>query len=188
MAVKVARRRFTVDEYYQMACAGILKEDDRVELIEGDIIEMASIGTKHAACIRRLLYIFHSKLSDNVLVDAQNPLRIDKYSEPQPDLMLLKPRDDYYSTFHPRPEDVLLLIEVADTSVTYDREVKVKLYAQAGINEVWLVDLQTQQVIAYRQPSPSGYSEVKEYRCGDNIVPLAFQGLNIPVEDILPGY
>ncbi|MBE3573075.1 MAG: Uma2 family endonuclease [Moorella humiferrea] len=186
-AVEVARRRFTVDEYYQMARAGILGEDDRVELIEGEIIEMVPIGVKHAACVRRLLHIFSSRIGGKALVDTQNPLRIDKHSEPQPDLMLLKRRDDYYGAFHPRPEDVLLLIEVADTSVAYDREVKVKLYARAGINEVWLVDLQTQQVIAYRQPSSTGYKELKEYGLDDSIAPQTFPGMNISVRDILPG-
>ncbi|OIQ12533.1 Uma2 family endonuclease [Neomoorella thermoacetica] len=186
-AVEVARRRFTVDEYYQMAQAGILGEDDRVELIEGEIIEMVPIGTRHAACIRRLLHIFSTKIGDNALVDTQNPLRLGQNSEPQPDLMLLKPRDDYYATFHPRPEDVLLLVEVADTSVAFDREVKVNLYARGGVNEVWLVNLQAQQVTAYHLPSPSGYREVKEYGRGDHIAPLVFPGLNIPVQDILPG-
>lgn len=186
-AVEVARRRFTVDEYYQMARTGILGEDDRVELIEGEIIEMVPIGTRHAACVRRLDRIFSSKIGDQVLVDTQNPLRLGQNSEPQPDLMLLKPRDDYYASFHPRAEDVLLLVEVADTSVPYDREVKVNLYAKSGVNEVWLVNLQAQQVITCRLPSPSGYTEVKEYGRSDHISPLAFPGLNIPVQDILPG-
>ncbi|BCV20804.1 Uma2 family endonuclease [Moorella sp. Hama-1] len=186
-AVEVARRRFTVDEYYQMARAGILGEDDRVELIEGEIIEMVPIGTRHAACIRRLLHIFSTKIGDNALVDTQNPLRLGQKSEPQPDLMLLKLRDDYYATSHPRPEDVLLLVEVADTSVAYDREVKINLYARGKIGEVWLVNLQTHQVTAYRLPSPSGYIEAKEYERDDHIAPLAFPGLNIPVRDILPG-
>ncbi|WP_258359857.1 Uma2 family endonuclease [Moorella sulfitireducens] len=185
-AIMVARRRFTVDEYYQMARAGILGEDERVELIEGEIIEMVPIGVKHAACVRRLDRIFNSLVGNRALIDTQNPLRIDKYSEPQPDLTLLKPRNDYYGAFHPRPDDVLLLVEVADTSLAYDREAKVPLYARAGVNEVWLVDLQAHQVTAYRQPSPSGYSEIKEYRRGDYIAPLAFPQLNIPVQDIVP--
>lgn len=187
MAVKVARRRFTVDEYYKMAHAGILKEDDRVELIEGDIIEMAPIGAKHAACIRRLLHIFNSKICGKALVDAQNPLRIDKYSEPQPDLMLLKPREDFYATFHPRPEDVFLLVEVADTSVVYDREIKINLYARAEINEVWLIDLQARKITVYRQPSLNGYKEIKEYGRNNSIAPVAFPGMNISVREILPG-
>ncbi|MDK2816007.1 MAG: hypothetical protein PWR22_636 [Moorella sp. (in: firmicutes)] len=186
-AVEVPRRRFTVDEFYQMARAGILGEDDRVELIEGEIIEMVPIGTRHAACVRRLLHIFSTKIGDNALVDTNNPLRLDQHSEPQPDLMLLKARDDYYASFHPRPEDVLLLVEVSDTSMAYDREVKANLYAKGGVKEVWLVNLQAQQVTAYRLPSPSGYREVKEYGRGDHISPLAFPGLNIPVQDILPG-
>ncbi|QGP92833.1 Putative restriction endonuclease [Neomoorella glycerini] len=186
-AVEVARRRFTVEEFYQMARAGILGENDRVELIDGEIIEMVPIGTRHAACVRRMDRIFSTKIGNNALVDTQNPLRLDQNSEPQPDLMLLKPRDDYYASFHPRPEDVLLLVEVADTSVAYDREVKVNLYAKGGVNEVWLVNLQAQQVTAYRLPSPSGYREIKEYGRGDHISLLAFPGLNIPVQDIIPG-
>ncbi|WP_338834420.1 hypothetical protein MHLNE_07520 [Moorella humiferrea] len=186
-AVEVTRRRFTVDEYYQMAYVGILREDDRVELIEGEIIEMVPIGVKHAACVRRLDRIFNNLVGDKALVDTQNPLRIDEYSEPQPDLMLLKPREDYYGTFHPRPEDVLLLIEVVDSSVTYDREVKINLYARAGINEVWLIDLQAQQITVYRQPSSNSYKEIKEYGRDDSIAPVAFPGMNISVRDILPG-
>src|SRR5262245_37141744 len=117
MAVQVSRRLFTVDEYYQMAQAGILHEDDRVELIEGEIIETAAIGSRHAACVDRLNQLFSGRVAGRAIVRVQNPIRLSQRSEPQPDLALLRPRADFYATGHPGPQDVLLVVEVADTSV-----------------------------------------------------------------------
>ena len=124
-----------------MVDAGILAEDDRVELLEGDIVEMAPIGSRHAACVNRLNQLLSTRIAGPFIVAVQNPIRLGEFSEPQPDLAILRPRPDFYSESHPGPEDILLLVEVSDTSAEYDREVKVPAYGTAAIPEVWLVDL-----------------------------------------------
>jgi len=124
MAAPLVRHRFTVEEYHRMGQAGILSEDDRVELIEGEIVEMAPVGSRHAACVKRLNALLSRRAGGRALVSVQDPIRLGEHSEPQPDLALLKPREDFYAAAHPGPEDVLLVIEVAETSLEYDREVK----------------------------------------------------------------
>lgn len=185
MTVQFSRRLFTVSEYHRMAEAGILGEDDRVELIEGEIVEMSPIGSRHAACVRRLNSLFGSRVGERAIVDVQNPVRLGEHSEPQPDLVLLRFRPDLYAAAHPGPEDVLLLVEVVETSGVYDRGVKVPLYAKAGIREVWLADLAEDRVEVYRQPSPQGYRLVQYLRRGDRLVPQALPGLDVAVEEVL---
>jgi Uma2 family endonuclease len=141
MAVEVLRRTFTVEDYHRMAQAGILTEDDRVELLEGEIVEMTPIGPRHAACVNRLSQLFSDRLQGRALVSVQNPIHLSELSEPQPDLALLRPRPDFYAEAHPRPSDSLVVLEIAETSAEVDREKKVPLYGQAGISETWLVDL-----------------------------------------------
>jgi Uma2 family endonuclease len=185
MTVQVLRRRFTVDEYYLMAKVGILHEDDRVELIEGEIVEMSPIGSRHAASVMRLTQYLSEKTGRHALVDVQNPVRLGEHSEPQPDVCLLKPRMDFYAGAHPGPADVLLLIEVADTSADYDRQVKIPLYARAGIGEVWLVDLTQNQVEVYRQPGPRGYRQILMPTAEDRLAPQALPDLALSPRDIL---
>lgn len=172
MAVQLLKRLFTVAEYHRMAEAGILSEDDRVELIEGEIVEMAPIGSRHAGHVNRLNRLFSQWAGDQAIVSVQNPVRLGEHSEPQPDLALLKPRSDFYAQSHPGPEDVLLVVEVAETSADYDREVKVPLYARFGVPEVWLVDLAGEGIEVYRQPSPQGYQEARTVRRGEAVAPL----------------
>jgi len=174
-----------VEEYHRMLRAGILTEDDRVELIEGEIVEMAPIGSRHAGCVKRLVRRFSQAIGEQALLSVQDPLRLGERSEPQPDLALLRPRDDFYASSHPGPEDVLLIVEVAETSAEYDREVKLPLYARHGIPEVWLVDLEKEAVEVYRGPSPRGYSEARTLRRGSSLSPTPFPELNLPVADIL---
>ena len=131
---RVTRRRFTVHEYHRMAEAGILHEDDRVELIEGELIEMAAIGTRHFTCVNGLNRFLVRSVGDEAIVSVQNPVRLDEYGEPQPDLAVIRPRD--YRESLPMPEDVLLLIEVSDTTLAYDRGVKLPMYARKGMREV----------------------------------------------------
>jgi hypothetical protein len=119
MGADVKKRRFTVDEYHQMAQAGVLSEDDRVELIVGEVVEMAPIGSYHAACVKRVNRLLSSRLGDQAILSIQDPIRLDNQSEPQPDVALLSPRTDYYASTHPGPEDVLLLIEVGQGAVGY---------------------------------------------------------------------
>lgn len=153
----LTKRRFTVSEYHQMAQAGILTEDDRVELLDGEIIKMAPISSRHTACVRRLEHIFGRRFRDTALISTQNPVHLSDYTEPQPDVTLLHPQADSYASGHPTPEDILLLVEVAESSAAVDRQVKVPLYAQSGVLEVWLVDLNQETITVYRDPSPDGY-------------------------------
>lgn len=137
----ITRRRFTVDEYHRMAEAGILGEDDRVELLDGEIVEMTPIGPRHAGGVNRLTRLFTTRLGARAIVTVQNPVVLGVRWEPQPDLAILRPRPDFYSTAHARPEDILLIVEVAETSGEADRRVKVPGYAAAGVPETWRVDL-----------------------------------------------
>jgi Uma2 family endonuclease len=185
MTVQLLRRRFTAKEYGRMVEAGILQEDDRVELLEGEIVEMAPIGSRHAACVDRLNRLFSDGLRGRTIVRVQSPIWLGDYSEPQPDLALLRPRSDFYSTSHPGAGDTLLVVEVADTSADYDRQVKLALYAQAGILEAWLVDLASGSVELHRAPGPAGYREVQRAGVGHTIAPLAFPELALQVSGIV---
>src|SRR5207247_3212709 len=149
MGMPLAHRRFTVDEYYRMAETGILAEDDRVELLDGEIVEMSPIGPRHAATVTRLDHLFNRLVGDRAIVRAQNPVRLDGYSEPEPDIALVTPRADFYRAEHPTPRDILLIVEVADTSLRYDRHTKLPGYARAGVPEAWLVDLTADRVERY---------------------------------------
>lgn len=185
MALSQPRRRFTVAEYERMGRAGILGEDDRVELIDGEVLQMAPIGSPHALCVNRVTRAFAGVVGDAVLLSIQNPIRLDGYSEPQPDVALLRAHPDLYAHGHPTPEDVLLLVEVADTSAAWERRVKVPLYARAGIQELWLVDLRRGTITVYRDPGPAGYSITRTLRRGETVAPLAFPDRPIPVSAIL---
>jgi Uma2 family endonuclease len=181
----VPRWRFTVDEYYRMAKAGILGEDDRVELIDGELIKMSPIGSRHAAAVSRCNYLFQRAFGDRAIVNVQNPVRLDPYSEPQPDVALLRPQPDFYARAHPGARDVLLIIEVVDTSARYDRLVKLPAYARFGIPEVWLLHLPRGWLEVHRDPSPDGYRQVRRYRRGERVSPLAFPDVAISVDDLL---
>jgi Uma2 family endonuclease len=179
------RHRFTVDEYYAMAEAGILNEDDRVELIEGEIIEMSPINAPHAGHVKRLIRLFTKRLGDKMLLDVQNPVRLGDYSEPQPDIALLKPRADDYTKSHPKPADVKLLVEVSDSTVDYDRDVKAPLYARAKISEMWLANLPEKRLEVFRDPSPKGYKTRQLLEHTDTISPLAFPEVTFRVSEIV---
>ena len=162
MAVEVAttRRRFTRAEYYRMAEAGILGEDDRVELIEGEIVQMSPIGRLHKAFVGDLSQLLAVRFADRAVVWTQNPIILTDDTEPQPDVSVLRRRAPSYRERDAYAEDVLLLIEVADTSLTYDRTTKLRLYAEAGIPEYWIGDCATEAVEIYRTPSRDGYRDV----------------------------
>jgi len=181
----LSRHRFDVDEYHAMVRAGILMEGDRIELIDGELVEMHTIGSRHLACVIRLNHLLVPPLAGRARVSIQGSMRLDRYSEPEPDVLVLRPRADDYASAHPGPADVLLAIEVADTSLAYDRTVKLPLYARAGIAEVWIVDLEARAVEVHREPSADGYRRFELVREG-RIVPAAFPDLELELADILP--
>lgn len=157
------RYHLTVDDYHKMGEVGIIPPHLRVELIEGDIINMAPIGSRHSGTVAYLIRIISAQLNTNALLNAQNPLVLGGYSEPQPDLVVLKARDDFYRKTHPTAEDVLLLIEISDTSLAYDHTVKIPLYAKNDIKELWLVNLEEKRLEIYRTPNTKKglYQEIK---------------------------
>lgn len=185
MAIQLEKRHFTVDEYHRMGEAGILGEDDRVELLEGEIVEMSPIGIRHIACVNRLTMLLTGRLGNSVIVSVQNPVVISDISAPQPDVTVLRPREDFYGSSYITPADVLLLVEVADSSIGYDRAYKIPLYAKAGIIEVWLADLQAGTVTAYNQPAPDGYEAITQAQDDQALVSQNIPNLSINVSDIL---
>lgn len=186
MAVPIRKRLLTNEEYHQMVEAGILSERERVELIHGEVLEMTPIGNRHAACLRRLIRLLAPALGADAMLDAQNPLHLpEERSEPQPDLVLLRPRDDGYASGPPAAADVLLIVEIADSSLAYDRDVKVPLYARSGIPEVWLVDLAGGAVAVHRRPAGGSYRDVQILRRGDHLAPQALPAARLPVEAIM---
>ena len=180
---QVTRRRFTVHDYHRMGEVGILHEDDRVELIEGDLVEMAAIGTRHFTCVNGLNRLLVRNVDDEAIVSVQNPVRLNEHTEPQPDLAVIRPRD--YRLSLPGPEDVLLLIEVSDTTLAYDRNVKLPLYARAGIREVWIVDLAGEVIERHNYPSPDGYRSLQRARRGQSIESSALPDLSLTADDVL---
>ncbi|MGB0561287.1 MAG: Uma2 family endonuclease [Spirulinaceae cyanobacterium] len=186
MAATLLRKKFTVREFQQLAETGIWGEE-RLELLNGEIIEMGKIGPRHAAFVRRLTRLLRQQLRDaQALLDVQNPIEINPYSQPQPDLSLLIPRADDYEAGHPLPQDVLLLIEVADSTLESDRAVKVPLYSQAGIAEVWLIDIKGQTLTAYRQPSAQGYRLVQLYTIGEQLNASQLPMVALNLSDVFP--
>ena len=185
MSVQYQKHYFNVGEYYRMAEVGLLSPDDRVELIEGEIIEMSPIGSTHAGTVDRSSAALNRKLGDTVIVRVQNPIRLNDFSEPQPDLALLKPRKDFYTNSHPAPEDVLVAIEVADTSVDYDRNVKLPLYAREGIPEAWLMVLPKDVIEVHSQPEKGKYKKVQRLKRGKTLTSSTVPSLSCKVEDLL---
>jgi len=185
MAVQLHRRLLTIKDYHLLIEAGSLGEDDRLELIEGEIIEMSPISPEHAARVNRLNKLFARILGEKVLVSVQNPVSLGEHSEPQPDLALLRPRADDYSESHPKPGDILLVVEVAESSVDYDRDTKIPLYARAGIPEAWLVSLADRWFEVYQEPSPVGYLSMRRVLPGASVAPQAFPDAAVAVSEIL---
>ena len=179
------RRRFTVAEYYALAEIGILAENDRVELLDGDLIVMPPIGDWHAAGVKLFANTMPPALQSRAMIAVQDPVRLDEHSEPQPDVMLLRWRDDFYGGGHPGPADVLLLIEVSDTTVEYDRNAKLPRYARAGIPEVWIVNRPARRIEGYTKPSGDAYTTVRYAGPGETIAPQAFPDIVLEVNRII---
>jgi len=186
MAIALRRYRFTVDEYERLAQANVLTQCDRVELLDGEIVEMTPIGDRHASVVARLTSLFSKHLGDRAIVWPQNPIRLPVVrSMPQPDVVLLRRRVDFYASGKPGPDDVPLLVEVMDTSAETDRRVKLPLYARAGIAETWLVELATDRVETFRRPTTTGYGEAATLERGQRLAPQAFPDLVLLVDDLL---
>jgi Uma2 family endonuclease len=166
------RHKLTVADYHRMGEAGILNEDARVELIEGEILDMPPIGSLHAGTVKYLNKVLNAAVGERAIVSAQDPVFLDLHSELQLDLVLLKPRADFYRSAHPAFQNVLLLIEVADTSISYNREIKIPLYARHGIPEVWLVDVGNRRLTVFCSPSTQGYREERPEPNLHRVVPL----------------
>ena len=183
MVAVAARRRFTVDEYHRMAEAGILTEDDRVELIDGQIVEMSPVGDPHVVAVTRCGRAFAPAwVAGRLTLHTQDPIRLDRHNEPQPDLALARPGVEAA----PRPGEILLAIEVADTSLEYDRAVKVPLYARAGIPETWVLNVRDRVLEVYREPRPAGYARAANYQPNQRVAAEAFPDLVLRVVDLLP--
>lgn len=185
MTARRVPHRFTVKQYEKMGEVGILNENDRVELIRGEIVAKMTIGSPHIACVNRLNRLLVRAVGDRAIVSIQNPIRLTD-SEPEPDVVLLAPRADDYSTDKAGPADAFLIVEVADTSLEFDREVKGSLYAENGIVEYWIANLDDRCLEVFRQPRSDGtYADVRMLRLGDTADVAALPGVAVPVADIL---
>ncbi len=184
MSVTISRRLFTTREFRNMIEYGVLSEEDRVELVDGDIVEMSAIGHRHATCVRKLNRLF-GKIGDRALVDVQNPLGISDEDDFYPDLVLLKPRDDGYGGAIPKATDALLVVEVADTTLEFDRTVKLPRYAAAGVPELWVVDIQAARIWVHRKPLEGDYGEVFEANSGDVLRIRELADVEIRVDEVL---
>lgn len=185
MSVALRKRLSSSAEYHSMLDAGILSPEDRVELIEGEVLEMAAISSLHAGCVNKLNSAFTPRLLGRAMVGVKDPIRLSDFSEPEPDLTLLQPREDFYALSHPTAQDVFLIIEVGHVSLDYDRSVKVPLYAQSGIPEVWLFNVAQSTVEVYRQPGAGGYGQITRLGRGDRLSPAAFPDLVLDVGSLL---
>jgi Uma2 family endonuclease len=181
LPAEIKRHRFTVDEYHDMAATGLLTEDDRVELIDGEIVEMSPIGWRHANCVTALTMLLARFALDRYAVSVQNPVTIGEYGELQPDLTLLE------RTPHrrlPGPDDVALAVEVSDSTLSYDKNIKLPRYAQSGVPEVWIVDLENHKVEVHSKPSEENYRESKSFGPGESVTSANVEDLSVPVNEI----
>jgi len=185
VAIQLNPRRFTAAEYHQMIEVGVFDQDERLELIDGEIVQMSPIGDRHAACVRRLNEVLGRLFTGQAIVHVQAPLAVGVRYAPQPDLALLRSRPDYYAAQTPTAADCLLVIEVGDTSADFDRQIKMPRYARSGIAELWLVDLERDVVVVYRDPTGDSYQHVQVFRTGDCITLGTLQGPDVPVQAIL---
>ncbi|HRW46869.1 MAG TPA: Uma2 family endonuclease [Caldilinea sp.] len=184
-APPIERYRLTSAIFHEMVDKGILNEDDRLELIEGELVTMSPIGPEHMGVANQIAQILIRQLEQRAIVSIQGPIALDEFSEPQPDLALLVQRDDFYKHSLPRPADVALVIEVADSSLAYDRTIKMPLYARAGIPEAWIVNLIDRWIEVYRDPSAAGYTTLLKILSGKSIAPQAFDDVVVVVDDLL---
>ncbi|HEV3410678.1 MAG TPA: Uma2 family endonuclease [Chthoniobacterales bacterium] len=185
MDAAVQTYRFSVEEFNKLGEVGIFDEDDRVELLDGEIIVMSPIGRAHAGIVLRLNTVLNQRLHTRALVNPANPAVLDEYSEPLPDFTLLKPKADFYKSGHPRPEDILLLIEVSDTTLAYDRGRKLRKYAEREVREVWIVNVKDLVIEQFRVPAGQTYSSSRVFRRGEQITMEAFPDVVFEVSELI---
>lgn len=184
--MELLTRKFTVEQYHQMAEQGIIHCQERLELISGEIINMSPIGFRHASTLNRLINnLFPLQIAQKAIISSQNSIYLNEQSEPQPDLVLLTYYDHFYDYRLPEAADILLLVEVADSSLTYDRQVKIPLYAQHDIPEVWLINLTQNRLERHSQPDGQTYQTVTLFSPQQTLAPLAFPELELPLNRIL---
>ncbi len=181
----VKRKRFSTNEFQEMVRAGILPEEHGWEVIDGFLMDKMSIGDKHASTVKRLNRIFNHRFSQSLLVSVQDPIHLDDYNEPEPDIALLKLREDFYVDQTPNPKDVLLVIEVSDSTIEYDREIKKKLYAEAEIIEYWIVNLKENTIEVYSSPKKGNYRLAKILESGEDVQSTSINDLELSVNEIL---
>lgn len=184
-SVQLARHLFNVADYHRMLEIGVLNEDSQVELLNGEVIKMTPIGPRHAASVDRINEVLKTKLGKQAIVRVQNPVQLDDFTEPQPDISLLKRRADFYAAGHPTSVDVLVAIEVSDSSIDKDRTVKLPAYARAGIYEVWLVDLYEDRIEVHSDPYNGTYQEVRIVQRNQKIRSKAFPQLRLKADEVL---
>jgi len=185
MATEVSKRLFTVHDYHRMAEAGILCKDDRVELIHGEVLAMSPIGPPHSAAVLRPNHLLSRLVGDRALVGVQGSIRLDEYNEPQPDIYLLRP-EDFYASGHAGARDLFLIIEIADSSLEYDKDLKLRLYAETGVPEYWVADIRNNRLIAYSELREDNYSVVRELGRGATLSPRLLSECTVPVDALLP--
>jgi Uma2 family endonuclease len=186
LALDVRPHRFSLEQYERMVEVGVLTENDRVELIEGEIIEMVPPSPEHSTVVSRLVRFFIEALGDRVVVRAQDAVRLPPHSEPEPDLALARPPDDRYLRKHPEPHDLFLVVEVAYSTQAYDRRRKIPLYARQEIAETWLIDVPAGTLEIHRDPGPDGYTSIDVLSRGEVASPRAFPDATIALSDLLP--
>lgn len=183
--VQAPKRKLTADEYQRMGEAGIIGEDERVELLDGELYAMPPIGDDHVGSTISLTYFLSLRVGERALVSVQNPIRLSDYSEPEPDVALLRPRDDFYRKGRIQPQDILLLIEVARSSLDFDRASKLPRYAAAGIIEVWIANLVARRIEVYREPHGDYYAYTQILGPGESVSPMALPDVVLEVDEIL---
>jgi Uma2 family endonuclease len=185
LPVELPRHRFTVEEYHRLGELGFFTEDDRVELIRGEIVDMNPIGSKHLACVTNLTHMLVERSRGRYFVSVQNSFGAVDDSEPQPDFTLLRRRPSQNDEEIPSGGDVLVIIEVSDTTLAYDRDVKLPLYAETGIPEAWIVDLGGKKIEVYSEPSPDGYKATRVFTAGEGVRSTVIEDLSVPVDEVL---
>ena len=186
MATETSKRLFTVHDYHRMVDAGILSEHDRVELIRGEILTMSPIGPRHNAAVLRATNALVKLVEGRAIVGIQGSVRLDEYDEPEPDIVLLRPKDDFYASGHAGPPDIFLIIEIADSSLDYDRTIKTGLYAEKGVPEYWVADIRSDCLFVYSDPHENTYREIRQFQRGDTIAPRLLPDCRIKIDTLLP--